>query len=263
VLHRPHRNGIVVITQPAHAWLSGQLARAWGNEQTGPFAPREDVCLAAEQHDLGWMKWEQAPTWNRRTGYPHTFLEVPLTRHLPMWSAAGPTALAFGRYVALLVSMHGSRLYARRDNPQDSPATLRGIQKYLQGAHQFERQMLALLRRDAYYQKFATRENVDRNQRLVAVWDYMSLLICMGVHKAQSVPNAPFGRGLTALELRPLNQEMTQIAVRPWPFKSPTLRVWCEGRILAQKASSQAAQDAKLKRAPWIRLEFELVKAER
>jgi len=25
----------VVVTQPAHAWLSGQLARAWGNERFG------------------------------------------------------------------------------------------------------------------------------------------------------------------------------------------------------------------------------------
>src|SRR5450759_3279039 len=53
-----HRDGHVVVTQPAHAWLSGQLARAWGNERFGRFEPWEDVCLAAEQHDVGMTAWD-------------------------------------------------------------------------------------------------------------------------------------------------------------------------------------------------------------
>jgi hypothetical protein len=53
VLHRADPEGLIVIGQPAHAWVSGQIARAWGNERFGHFEPWEDVCLAAEQHDLG------------------------------------------------------------------------------------------------------------------------------------------------------------------------------------------------------------------
>ena len=55
MLHRADPDGPIVITQPAHAWVSGQLAQAWGNESFGEFAPREEVCLAAEQHDIGWL----------------------------------------------------------------------------------------------------------------------------------------------------------------------------------------------------------------
>ena len=59
MLHRADPDGPIVITQPAHAWVSGQLAQAWGNEPFGDFAPREEVCLAAEQHDIGWLVWEE------------------------------------------------------------------------------------------------------------------------------------------------------------------------------------------------------------
>jgi hypothetical protein len=41
---------------------------AWGNKDFGAVAPFEDVCLAAEQHDIGWLNWEAAPTLNRAPG---------------------------------------------------------------------------------------------------------------------------------------------------------------------------------------------------
>jgi Protein of unknown function (DUF3891) len=39
----------LAISQLTHAWISGQILRAW-NESLG-----ETVLLAAEQHDIGWM----------------------------------------------------------------------------------------------------------------------------------------------------------------------------------------------------------------
>ena len=55
MLHRPSSAGTIVVGQPAHAWLSGQIARAWAD----PFEPREEVCLAADQHDIAWTAWER------------------------------------------------------------------------------------------------------------------------------------------------------------------------------------------------------------
>jgi hypothetical protein len=51
MLYRQEKQGKIAITQPAHAGLSGQLARAWGNERFGDVAPLEEVCLGAEQHE--------------------------------------------------------------------------------------------------------------------------------------------------------------------------------------------------------------------
>ncbi len=85
MLHRKH-SGVICITQPMHAWVAGQLARAWGNESFGSFAPWEEVCLAAEQHDIGWHRWEGAPTLNTTTGYPHSFTELPTAVSVDIWT---------------------------------------------------------------------------------------------------------------------------------------------------------------------------------
>jgi hypothetical protein len=44
---------LIAIPQPGHAWLSGQMARAWGNEHFAAPMPYNEVCLAAGQHDIG------------------------------------------------------------------------------------------------------------------------------------------------------------------------------------------------------------------
>ena len=82
MLLRPDGDGVLAIGQPAHAWLSGQLARTWGNERFGTVEPWEEVCLAAEQHDAGMAEWERRPTLNPGTGLPRSFMELPLGEHL-------------------------------------------------------------------------------------------------------------------------------------------------------------------------------------
>ncbi|HHP7243533.1 MAG TPA: DUF3891 family protein, partial [Elainellaceae cyanobacterium] len=120
MLLRTIPGGRICITQPAHAWVSGQLARAWGNEQVGTFSPWADVCLAAEQHDIGWLSWEATPQLNPETGYPYHFTELPIPTHMGIWSDAKRLSLSFGRYVSLLVSLHGTGLYERFTSWQQS-----------------------------------------------------------------------------------------------------------------------------------------------
>ena len=42
-------------------------------------------------------------------------MEMPLPTHLDLWSKAPDKVLTQSPYAALLVSMHGHALYARRD----------------------------------------------------------------------------------------------------------------------------------------------------
>jgi len=74
----------IAITQPAHAWLAGQLARSWGNEHVGEVAPWEEVCLGAEQHDIGHTALEQLPKLNPQTGLPFSFFELPRKWHVQL-----------------------------------------------------------------------------------------------------------------------------------------------------------------------------------
>src|ERR671916_24884 len=112
---REHEDGLLAIGQPSHAWISGQLARAWGNERFGTVWPREEVCLGAEQHDVGMAEWDLEPELDPETGRPRSFMEMALEIHLDLWSKAPRRLRAQSRYAALLVSLHGSGLYERRD----------------------------------------------------------------------------------------------------------------------------------------------------
>src|SRR5690606_20855747 len=100
-------------SQPAHAWISGQLADAWGNADVGLEPPPIAVRLAADQHDIAWLEWEAAPTLNPETGLPYAFNQLPTLDHLSIWSTSTRRALAYGYLPAALISMHGTHLYER------------------------------------------------------------------------------------------------------------------------------------------------------
>ena len=108
MLFRTEPKGVLAISQLTHAWISGQILRAWGE------ALDEPLLLAAEQHDIGWLDWETAPTFNPQSGRPHLFREIGAAMHSPMWRQGVERALgAWGAHVALLVSRHGGVIYRR------------------------------------------------------------------------------------------------------------------------------------------------------
>ena len=171
MLLRPDGDDVIAIGQPAHAWLSGQLARAWA----GPVEPWEEVCLAAEQHDVGMAAWEGRPTLNPETGLPRSFMELSLHEHLEIWWSAAPLVLPQSRYAALLVSMHGSALYERRDLSRLSPHDVERVRAFLAGQAELQARLLADLRADPRTAAAAADDVVRRNQQLVWTWDSLSL----------------------------------------------------------------------------------------
>jgi hypothetical protein len=74
-------------SQPAHAWISAQLSRAWAE----PLA--EPLLLAPEQHDIGWLNCEAAPTFDPETGRHHLFRHVGAATDAPMWARRVEQAL--------------------------------------------------------------------------------------------------------------------------------------------------------------------------
>jgi Protein of unknown function (DUF3891) len=206
VLLVDHPDGKVAVAQPSHAWISGQLARGWG----GDVQPREEVCLAAEQHDIAWIDWERDPSYDPETGYPYTFMSLDMPTKLAMWETGPDALVAQSRYAALLVSMHGSRLYEALDRSA------------------FERAIRATLD--------ASDEEIERNHRLVWIWDSMSLALL--------------------LDWRPWTTEGLRMepngSVAPWPFATESLTLRCEGRLLTHPG-------ARLEDAPWVELAYELI----
>ena len=247
--------GVTAIGQPAHAWLSGQLARAWGNERFGAVEPWEEVCLAADQHDIGMAESDGRPTLNPRTGLPRSFMELELDDHLEIWWRAAPLVVVQSRYAALLVSMHGSSLYERRDLARLEPADVERVQAFLAGQRELQQHLLAGLRADPRTAPAAREETVRRNRRLVWTWDSLSLglLLDWAPFELDAVPAAD-----GAVDVAVRAAAGGAIALDPWPFRSPRLTVRCEGRRLAGPAGDDDALQAALAAAPWVTVELEL-----
>src|SRR5271170_7316932 len=127
MLFRTEPSGVLAVSQPTHAWISGQILRAWHERLDEP------LLLAGEQHDIGWLDWEMAPTFNPETRRPHLFREIGAAVHSPMWRQGVERALAaWGPHVALLISRHGGVIYRRyTDRHRISEADAAAAQNYL------------------------------------------------------------------------------------------------------------------------------------
>lgn len=247
MLLRDEGDAVVAIGQASHSWLSGQLARAWGNARYPAPAPREEVCLAAEQHDVGMAEWDRRPSLNGRTGRPHSFLELPVATHVGLWEAAPAKLLTQSRYAALLVSMHGTALNERRN---------------LDKLEADERAMVVdyLTRQRALQRTLARRIGADlsqlaRNQRLVWTWDSLSLALCLrwAPHVLERVPA---GDGFNDLTLD--ESGLGAFTLRPWPFARDEVQVRCEGRLLRERYDTEEQLHRALDEAPGVRLSFTL-----
>jgi hypothetical protein len=235
--------GVLAIGQPSHAWLSGQLARAWGNARFGSLDPYEEVCLAAEQHDIGMADWDLVPSRNPQTGLPHSFIEMPIEVHMQLWREAPRRLLAQSRYAALLVSMHGMRLYEMRDLSRLSAADAAAVTDFLATSRAFQRELAASLGVDD--------AQLRRNSDLIWTWDFLSLALCLdwAPCKAKAVPSA---EGPVELTLAPDG------TLEPWPFTKQAVSLRVEGRRLTERYDADQKLAAALASARWETVCFEL-----
>jgi hypothetical protein len=256
MVHREQSNDVLIITQPSHAWISGQIAREWGNTAFGDFAPRAEVELAAELHDLGFAKWEQEPTLDESTGLPHTFMSMPLRRHLEIWTDGIHAMTDYGRYPALLVSMHYTWL-AQKHPHYESGEHAMLVQDFLETQSAYQCFAFASLRNDPVYAAAAGEDAFTRNRRLISLWDWLSLLICMGKREPERIPEVPMANGLGELVLQPIEKDSSQYTLAPWPFKRESVKLICEAKQLEARYQTTHEMRMALKNAPSVPLQFE------
>jgi len=219
MLVRPDGDSTLCIGQASHAWISGQMARAWAE----PFEPHEEVCLAAEQHDVGMAEWDLAPALKQETGLPMGFTEMPVDAHAALWLDAPRKLVSTSVYAAALVSLHGTRLYEMRERTPDVDDFLRRQEAFRRGLG-FE------------------RADLEPGSTLVWTWDYLSLATLLGWQGEVE--------GLSVDALR----------VTPWPFRESSLTVRCEARRLGGRFSDEEEMRAALAKAPVETLELELTR---
>jgi hypothetical protein len=253
MLLRPDGDGAVVaIGQASHAWVAGQFARAWGNDRFAPPDPWEEVCLGAEQHDVGMAEWDRAPERHPDTGLPREFDAVDRRTQLRLWATAPGKVLTQSAYAALLVSLHGTGLLERfPPRTEGDPELAQLVADHLRDQRRLQRRLAAELG--------IGEDEWQRNQALVAVWDDLSLALCRrrAPHEIQGVPVAAGER----VTLRLAARGDGVVTLAPWPFRAPELTVHAEGRRLVGTFDDEAELHAVLERAPLVRLALRLAPA--
>jgi hypothetical protein len=238
MLFRDQPSGALAISQLTHAWISGQILRAWDGNLS------QTLLLAAEQHDIGWMDWEVEPTFNTETGRPHLFREIGASAHAPMWTRGVQRAVgAWGTHVALLISRHGGVIYRRyTDRHRVSAADAAAAQNYLNAQAPIETAWSRALGLDA--------AELERETALLAFSDTLSLALC-GELKTPLDVEAP-GRDGKALTIRVAGraQGSFDFVVSPWPFRANELVVEGEARPLP--SGGRFADEGAMR--PWLAL---------
>ena len=223
MLFRNDSTGVIAISQPTHAWISGQLLRAWNG------ALPEPLLLAAEQHDIGWLDWEVNPSFDASAGRPHLFRDIGASLHAPMWVRGVDRALgAWGTHVALLVSRHGGVIYRRfttRHRIDESDAA--AARSYLETQAPREATWAKTLRlREA---------DLERQSGLIAFVDTLSLVVC-GELKTPIDIETPDGNGdILRLNVKERAERPFEFVVSPWPFNVEDIVIEGEGRRLPKE----------------------------
>jgi hypothetical protein len=246
MLIRPGDDGALAIGQLSHSWLSGQLARAWGNDRFPGPEPREDVILGAQQHDIGWALFDLDPRFNPDTGLPRSFLEHAVEDHLAIWRDAPDRLLTQSLHAALVVSMHGSSLseLRARMRPDDAEA----VRDHIEAEHVRQRALRERLG--------ISEEQAERTRRQMWTWDGLSLALCNGWRPfvARDVPTADG-------ELVDLTLDEAD-TLDPWPFSADdAVEVRCEARRLAPRYDDEGAMREGFAAAPVETLELTLTPA--
>lgn len=258
MLHRKEDEGIVLITQPAHAWVSGQLARHWGNSEFEDKS--EEVCLAAEQHDIGFMGWEQRPTLDREAGLPYSFLELPSEMHFEIWTDGIQKMLRFGRYPALLVSKHfywiAKRAAAEKNGKYQELAS-----RFMENQELLQTTLATSLANDFYYGTKFTEDRLRADHEFVSLVDWISLQLLLRFREERIASELPVRPGAACFKLTPLNEGATEVSMGPWPFSCDKVRLVCDGKRLLKPYTDEEAMREGLRAAAPVTIAITLVPA--
>lgn len=230
------------ITQPAHAWLAGQVARAWGNARFAAPEPLEDVVLGTAQHDVAWSDYDRHPPLHAEAGRAASFIEAPTRERHLIWHDAPDRVIAQSPWAALLVSLHGTNIHTRYVDPATLPAGEAAlIARYLDEQRALQDRLIALLGTD--------RARAERQGELLFCLDALSLSLCHGWPERE----LPAVDG-TAVRCRPTGQR--EATLEPWPLGTDRLELTLRARTFTERFADEAALHAALAAAPYREVAF-------
>ncbi|UCG26086.1 MAG: DUF3891 family protein [Chloroflexota bacterium] len=249
---RREGRGYLLISQPAHAWLAGELAAAWGNERFARPSPPEAVVMATRLHDIGWLAWDGAPRLGE-DGRPVNFLDTTLSETIPLWKRAVEQVSLLDPYAALLVSKHASTIYRRRlQRGADPPEQRAAVAAQLADHAAIQAAMSRQLASHRVYGPAVEPNRLNATYRWLRACDLLSLALCTDDIPAAGMIDAVVGiEPVKQVQVRYERPQPFELRLDPTPFAGP-LELEIQTRRLTESTyPSQAAYLAAVEQAPW------------
>ncbi len=254
MIYRSVGDGWLMISQPAHAWLAGELAASWGNEGFMAPVPRPAVVLATRLHDIGWLVLDGSPRLGE-AGQPVNFLDTSISDTVSIWRAAVTHVFPIDPFAALLVSMHAVTVYRQRLNRgKDSMADRPVVEAELERLAGEQEGLRARLARHLDYSHVLAPGFTERAYRWLRICDLLSLALCSDIMptagKIETVPWSTQER-LTSLDYQ--IPKPFELILDPFPFPERSLDLTIQVRVLDRISyPSQAAFQVALENAQWM-----------
>jgi len=104
----------LAVTMFDHTALSGQFARAFGNDRFEAPVPLEPTVYAIANHDAGWLDFDRDPATDPETNLPYSVFGTPAPLILPTSKLSPDYNQRHHPFSGLLSSMHTCGIYNGR-----------------------------------------------------------------------------------------------------------------------------------------------------
>ncbi|WP_042454155.1 DUF3891 family protein [Neobacillus dielmonensis] len=103
---REQADRFIMIKQHDHAIISGHLAQSWKSEFFEGVNLKNEVVLAINEHDRGWIEADSQPIWNCEQDQPYSFTNYPIEQKTAIYKQGIDEVERMSKYASLLCSLH-------------------------------------------------------------------------------------------------------------------------------------------------------------
>ena len=261
----------LAIMMHEHTALSGQFARAFGNDAFEPITPLDEVVYIIAHHDEGWAQLDRNPETDPKTDLPWNLVDTPARLIVPTSKGSPDFNERHHPYSGLLSSMHSWGLYNGRYGLSKQvlidgiPAQDRPIaDKMLEGELQRQDRLKSAIRQKPAEASWIEKDHLFQNYKHLQFCDTLALYFnrthkeARGELAFESVP-ADAKRDAT-IKIRPRGGDTYELS--PFPFVRSGAEFAFAGRHISPGDHKTAGGwPAVLRNAPTVWESFKLVAA--
>jgi hypothetical protein len=257
----------LAIMMHEHTALSGQFARAFGNDLFKAAQPDDLLFYVVSHHDEGWAEFDRDPVTDENTGLPYNLVETP-AEYITVTSRRSPDFNERRHpYCGLLSSMHSWGLYNGRYGLSNLvlidkiPLHDRPLaERMLEGEINRQTRLKAEIAREPQATAWLEEKHLFQNYKQLQFFDTLALY-CNRVHPderaEQRFEHVPLNAGQDmSITIRPRDPGVYEMS--PYPFAANFAEFAFAGRFIEPR-QGHAGWSAALRETPTVWESFRLV----